>query len=514
MFGWFLRWAPHAVAHGTNPLFSHAANLPDGVNLTWNTSMPLAALLLSPVTLLVGPTAAYNLLLAGCLAGNLLAAFALARRLCATSAGAYVAAWLISTCPFVAGHAYGHPNLAFVGYPLLVGTLLLDLLRGSRPPRRTGLLLGALTVAQLFTGLEMIAMTAIALLILLCWSLIARRADVRAVAPRVAGSVAVALLAAAPVLLSFGAMFLRGPQRLTMTLPTRGLYDIDLLNIVSSTAAQNPSVFRRLGSEGLSGNLLETTGFVAPLVLLAAYVHRRWRAHDAGVPLLVLAGTTLALSLGTVVRFDEERVPVPGLWRVVRHLPLLENALPGRLTLFPAFALALLIGIGMPSRASAVSGRAVFVALRLCVVALLVIAVAPRLPLPSERVAPYPPGVFRAGDVVEVARHPVFDPVVMLWQAEDDFTWSLYDAYLLTPEFHEFALHSTLRVPCLSGRAPEDCPADLAESLDAAGITLVIAQPGPLQEEYVARVGAALGPPATSGGVRYWRVADPPRGTP
>src|SRR5688572_8717593 len=62
LFMWYLRWMPWAIAHGHNPLFTDHMNFPDGVNLMWNTTMPVPSLLLSPLTLVVGPLATYNVL--------------------------------------------------------------------------------------------------------------------------------------------------------------------------------------------------------------------------------------------------------------------------------------------------------------------------------------------------------------------------------------------------------------------------------------------------------------------
>ena len=43
-------------------LVSHHLNYPDGVNLMWNTSLPLPGLLLAPVTATWGPVLSFNLL--------------------------------------------------------------------------------------------------------------------------------------------------------------------------------------------------------------------------------------------------------------------------------------------------------------------------------------------------------------------------------------------------------------------------------------------------------------------
>jgi hypothetical protein len=63
IFMWFLRWVPFALEHGHDLLVSHHLNYPDGVNLMWNTSLPLAGLLLAPITARWGPVLSFNILL-------------------------------------------------------------------------------------------------------------------------------------------------------------------------------------------------------------------------------------------------------------------------------------------------------------------------------------------------------------------------------------------------------------------------------------------------------------------
>ena len=60
---WFLAWPAHALQAGLNPLFSHAMNVPHGVNLMTNTSEPLLGLLFAPFTWWAGPLATYVLIL-------------------------------------------------------------------------------------------------------------------------------------------------------------------------------------------------------------------------------------------------------------------------------------------------------------------------------------------------------------------------------------------------------------------------------------------------------------------
>src|SRR5712691_4579205 len=61
-FFWALSWWPHALAHGLNPLWTHAVWAPHGYNLAWATGAPGPSLLVSPLTLAAGSVVSYNLL--------------------------------------------------------------------------------------------------------------------------------------------------------------------------------------------------------------------------------------------------------------------------------------------------------------------------------------------------------------------------------------------------------------------------------------------------------------------
>jgi len=51
---WFLGWQPFAIIHGHNPIFTNYIDYPGGVNLMWNTSALLPAVVLGPITQLAG----------------------------------------------------------------------------------------------------------------------------------------------------------------------------------------------------------------------------------------------------------------------------------------------------------------------------------------------------------------------------------------------------------------------------------------------------------------------------
>src|SRR6185436_16263277 len=70
-FRWALTWAPWAVTHGRDPLFTDVLYAPHGASLVWTTAVPGPALAMWPVTAAFGPLVSYNVLslLAPTLAG-------------------------------------------------------------------------------------------------------------------------------------------------------------------------------------------------------------------------------------------------------------------------------------------------------------------------------------------------------------------------------------------------------------------------------------------------------------
>src|ERR1700716_1080279 len=88
-----------ALRHGHSPLITTAIQAPGGVNLMWNTSLMLPGIVLTPLTLLAGPYAAYDVLI---IAGPVLsawAAFAALQRLVASRRAAWVAGLVYGFSP-------------------------------------------------------------------------------------------------------------------------------------------------------------------------------------------------------------------------------------------------------------------------------------------------------------------------------------------------------------------------------------------------------------------------------
>ena len=59
---WALWWVAHQAVHLANPWFTGSMAAPAGIQLGYDTTMPLLGVLLAPVTLTAGPAAAFWLI--------------------------------------------------------------------------------------------------------------------------------------------------------------------------------------------------------------------------------------------------------------------------------------------------------------------------------------------------------------------------------------------------------------------------------------------------------------------
>ena len=111
---WFLAWAAHAVLHLQDPLRTNWVNYPWGVDLADNTGMPLVGVIATPITLLFGPIATFNVVCSLSLAGSAAAAFFVLRRFTTWTLAAFVGGLLYGFSPYMIGQARGHLFLLFV----------------------------------------------------------------------------------------------------------------------------------------------------------------------------------------------------------------------------------------------------------------------------------------------------------------------------------------------------------------------------------------------------------------
>jgi hypothetical protein len=345
LFEWMLARAARAVVGWENPLYSTALNAPDGVNLMANTSVLGLGVPLTPVTLLFGSQTAFCVAVVCCLAGTATAWYALLRRRLVTARPAAAVGGLV--CGFAPGmvaQAGAHPHMAA---QFLVPAILALVFRPA-PGRvwRPGIGLGLLIVWQVFLGEEVLAFLALAAGVFAFGYALADRAAARRLAPALLGRLGVAAVVAA-VPLAYPLWFqFRGPQHYRgMAFAAHGFQ----LDAASFTASARQTV---VGDDWLPGllapNPTEENSFFGPGLLVLAVVIVIWLWRRPLVRALAGCGLLFALlSLGTQVRVDGTATGIPGPYRLVAGLPLLDLAVPARFALICVPVLGILVALSL-----------------------------------------------------------------------------------------------------------------------------------------------------------------------
>ncbi len=523
---WNLAWLPTALEQGQNPLLTDRLAAPDGANLMWNTSSPLLALLATPITVTAGPILAYNILtLLGIVASGL-ACFLALRRYATRPLGPLIAGGVYAISPYVASHTVLHLDLVNAWAPPLFLVLLDELIRGRRRPEIVGVALGLLAAAQLLTFEEVLATSAIAglILVLLAAIVVRDRAQIgtgvsRLVRAGLPALVTFLVVGGGPLAVQF-----LGPQQIHGRLQDTSVFSTDLLNLVVPTSYQliAPAAATAVSSH-FSGLFHEATAYIGvPLLLVLAWIVIALR-HDRRVIVAAAAAVTmLVLSLGPELHVGGTNLHIPLPWLPLGRLPLLEHAIPGRLTLYMWLAIAVLIALGV-DRAVMQAPRRI-ASLRLVVVAVALVFV---LPAPMRSSTTEVPAFFRDWGSQGIADDEtiLFAPwfangagaAPMLWAAVADARPRMYEGYVFVPGPSgrpQYGPSSPQLGPTMSAIQDHGSSIVLRGSARTAalreladhGIAVVIVGPMRYRDQMVAFFTDLLGqPPTETGGVQLWR---------
>jgi hypothetical protein len=379
---WFLAWLPHALAHGHSPLFTSVLMAPQGANLLNSASILLPSLLLWPITSIFGPIPSYDILATLALALSAWAAYFALRRITPHRSSAWIGGLIYGFGGYMVGQATAHVNLMITVFPP-IAAMLVDDVRRTRSPVRTGALLGLCSAAQVFVDEEILATTTIMILLGLLVAGCIRRPG-RAVVMRyaLAGTVTglVFTVLAGPALV----YELFGPQHVHGLFVSSGRYVNDVAGFVVPNSVQwlTTAGSRRLAS-GFSGFDGEYGAYLgAPLLALLSWAV--WRLRRRALPASLLLTASVIFSLGPHLRVGGHDTGVWLPWIIPNHLPLLENAVPDRFNLYIWLAVAGLVVLLIDDlRKRPLLGRR-YLGLVVCAIAL--IPALPALP-PSEPIS-------------------------------------------------------------------------------------------------------------------------------
>ena len=440
LFTWYLQHDSWAVLHGQDPLFFTTMNAPVGVNGMWNTSLLLPALIMTPVTLLAGPLAAYNVLFILGLAAGPLCAFPLLRRFTGSVPAAGLGALVFGFSPAVVASGIGHINLVLTG--LMPVTLLLahDVVTGRRDARTGGAALGLAVAAQLFTSEELLFQTGLVMLVAGVLVLVTQPREVTAAAVgRVARGSAAALavfgfVCAGPLWLQFW-----GPLHQHGSPFTLSYFETDLRGFY---VPSHQVWLTSPGSTAFAASYVpgapEYLAYLGIPLLAAATATGLVRIGDPRARLLLGTGAVFALfSLGGTLLDNGRQTAVHLPWGVVEGWPVFGSALPDRFAIVVALAAAGLLAVGAGWLLD--TGRA---STRVLAVLLAAACVTPLLPRPYAATAAGPvPPFFAApgrwlspGSTVLVLPYPTGSQTLpLVWQAASDMAFQMPGGYFIGP---------------------------------------------------------------------------------
>ncbi|MEU4778185.1 hypothetical protein [Micromonospora sp. NPDC023633] len=445
LFEWMLARAARAVTGLENPLYSAELNAPDGVNLMANTSVLGLGVPLTPVTLLFGSQVAFLVAVVCCLAGTATAWYALLRRrLVDSRVAAAVGGLFCGFAPGMVAQAGAHLHMA--AQFLVPVILALVFHPDPRRVRRHGTLLGLLVAYQVFLGEEVLVFLVLAAGTFALAYAAADRATARRLAPALLGRLAVGVAVALPLLAYplwfqfFGPGHYRG-----MPFHAYG-YQLDA---ASFTASARQTV---LGDDHLPGllapNPTEENSFFGPGLLVLAVVIVIWLWRRPLVRALAACGLFFALlSLGEQVRLDGTPTGIPGPYRLVAELPLLDHAVPARFPLVCVPVLGILLALSLDRLRSqpAAGPRAGGVPVRLLWGGAVAAALLPLIPTPIRTVPAWPVPAFVAegGWRAHVPPGRTLVPVppvtgagvspAMLWSARTGLAFPAPGGYFIGP---------------------------------------------------------------------------------
>jgi hypothetical protein len=393
-FEWFFTAIAHQVVHLHNPLFTPQMGAPLGVNLMGNPTLPVIAVLVTPLTLGLG--------------GPVVIAWLLLLNLFATAAAWYwfflkhpvpgsdpnttayrvaaaLGAGLCGFSPAMIAHTIGHPDLSAQWLIPLIAHRVLTLLSSKRP-LRSGALLGLVVAIGVGIGEEIVFLTFVGLAaVFLLWALNHPR-DLVAPAMNLLKGAATALAVAVP-LLAYPLWFqFKGTQSYSGSpwLPSR--YPANLQSYLDY------SPFAWGGSSStittLTPGTNEATAYVGIPVLVLVLAIVVWRRSDPRVRTAALAAIILAFcSLGVKPAFGTHTLLSSSPWSLLINLPGFNESLPVRLSfdVFPLVAYILVVGVAEAAKRSraVVWGAGIAVAAVLAPMVPSPIAVQDRVPTPT-----------------------------------------------------------------------------------------------------------------------------------
>ena len=423
IFLWGLRWWPHALGHGLNPLHSSLVWPPGGGAVLWSTTVPLLSALATPFTLAFGSPTAWNVLVLLAPATAAWAAWLVCDELGADAAPAMFGGALFGFGSFVLSEDVAHLQLSAC---LLVPVAVWVVLRGLRAgtsSRWLAVASAAIVVAQFLISPELLvtlSLMAVISLLAALWLLGDERDALLRTARVMAGGAVVGALVVSPLVIEMLTHVPRGSSGAVG-------WPVDLLNLVV------PTVRTALAGSSLTaisgrfpGNSAEQSGYLGiPLLFVILVWGWRERGCRGARLLLVMFAVAVLFALGSSLTVDGTRTFwLP--WAALDKLPFLRDALPARLMVYAWLCAAVIAARWLSDRRVPGVARVVSVAL---IAVTLVPAAWPFQPEPTAARSAAVSRELRGQRVLSLPFFDVADRGLVIQQA-GGFRFSLIDSWL------------------------------------------------------------------------------------
>jgi hypothetical protein len=350
---WFLWYFARAVTNLHNPFYTNLIYYPATVNLSWSTLDPLAGLLALPLSVTLGPVAAYNLSIILQLALGAFFARLLCLRICRNEMAALIGGMCFGFSPFLMAHALGHLSLVTV-FPIPLFLIALDNLLSARNSNwKQGVLVG---LVLFLTALSHYNYTVMCLMLMAAVVIIRLAVEGPGLAVRTWKSFGWAggtfLLLFSPIL---GMLLGRSADRPgPRPLDHVQQYSADVFGfLVPSWNHMLLGHFAKGLNEQLFVAGFEGTVYASPVILCFA-VLGFWKRREIngswGIQAAIISVCFYLLSLGPALRFFGRQTALPGPAALLYHYPSVRFlSAPARFQVITALCLAILCSIGLAS---------------------------------------------------------------------------------------------------------------------------------------------------------------------
>jgi hypothetical protein len=445
---WFLEWVTYALRHGLNLFHTNYIDYPDGVDLANNTLSPLLGFVAAPVTLTLGPVAAFNILLRMAFVSSAGSMFLVLRNWCRWPA-AFIGGLFYGFGPYMASHGQTHLNLVFVPIPPLILWCLTDLLvTQRRRPARMGVLLGVLAGAQALIDPELLVMTAVVVAIGVIGLAVAERSKVRLKLTHLAPAIVPSLVTFAVITgYMFWSILFGSGHIVGSVLPMQELqeYRADLLGpILPAYQWIAPNILQARAFAFVGGNITENSSYIGLFaVILIVYFAIKWRRDRIVRVSAILAFVAFVLSLGKSLLINNHTTGIPLPGALLARVPLLNDFIPARFSfvvvLFATIALAVggdhSFSILVNQKSRQLRTQVGEITLTVALIAAMFLAV-PELPFKTHE-PPWPGNTMKLlkvippGSVVLTYPSPTggLDDEAMAWQAASGMGFRIIGGY-------------------------------------------------------------------------------------